>query len=241
MPCRVSVSLKCVGKNVVQQDYSIYSSQYQITLRGQLKFELDSLLGRTFLNRKPPSCPKGTDHMLLHLGCAKTKFKGWVNADFFKGFKPWRSYPKRPDWMLDLRYPLNCDSDHWDGVFCEHTLEHLYPNVALNLLKEIYRTMRVSAYVRLSVPDLERYIAYYNGEKSDQNFSIWETGCEAIRSLTQNYLHLSVWDYKLLQRFLGEAGFRNIRKVSYREGSDQRLLKDLDDRKWESLYIEAQK
>ena len=72
-------------------------------------------------------------------------------------------------------------------------------------------------------------------------FERWPTGCEAIRSLTQNWIHLSVWDSKLLSRFLQEAGFMNVQEVRFREGTDSKLLKDSEDRRWESLYMELKK
>ncbi|MFH1360099.1 MAG: methyltransferase domain-containing protein [Candidatus Omnitrophota bacterium] len=179
---------------------------------------------------------------LLNLGCGQEIFEGWVNADFFKGFIPWRKYTWKPDWMLDLRYPLRCDDNLFDGVFCEHTIEHLYPQEVSQLLRETLRVMKPGAWLRISVPDLEKYVNFYAGEGTLENFtSRWATGCEAIRSLTQNWLHYSVWDYTLLERFLREAGFSQIRKVGFMEGSDAHLLRDSEERRWESLYMEAQK
>jgi len=143
--------------------------------------------------------------------------------------------------MLDLRFPLNCDDNVWDGVFSEHTLEHLYPDQVLQLLKELYRTIKPGAWLRISVPDLKKYVKYYCGEGVHELFNRWQTGCEAIRTLTQDYGHLSVWDSTLLAKFLKEAGFVNIQEVSFMQGTDKLLLMDQQDRAWESLYMEAQK
>lgn len=224
--------------NSSNNDYSIYSTKYQLNLKGLLRFEFISLCGRLIFHKKPILT---TDNNLLHLGSGSNKFDGWVNADFYSGIKFWKKYKNRPDWMLDLRYPLNCNDNVWDGVFSEHTLEHLYPNQALSLLKELYRTMREGAWLRISVPDLAKYVDFYCDKQIDETFKLWPTGCEAIRSLTQNWIHLSVWDSKLLLRFLQEAGFMNVREVGFREGTDSNLLKDNEDRLWESLYMEAQK
>ena len=219
-------------------DHSIYSTKYQLSLKGLLKFEFISLYGRLVLNKKPTF----NGNNLLNLGCGSNRFdKGWVNADFYSGIKFWKKHKNRPDWMLDLRYPLNCDDNAWDGVFSEHTLEHLYPNQALSLLKELYRTMREGAWLRISVPDLAKCVDYYCGKQANETFKRWPTGCEAIRSLTQNWIHLSVWDSKLLSRFLQEAGFMNIQEVGFREGTDSKLFKDNEGRRWESFYMEAQK
>jgi predicted SAM-dependent methyltransferase len=218
--------------------YSICSTKYQITLKGILGFEIVSLYGRLLFHKKPKIA---SGNNLLHLGCGHNKFDGWVNADFYSGMKFWKKNEKQPDWMLDIRYPLNCDDNVWDGVFSEHTLEHLYPNQVLSLLKELYRTMKKGAWLRISVPDLKKYIDFYCDKQVNEKFDRWPTGCEAIRSLTQNFEHLSVWDSKLLLHFLKKAGFMNTREVKFMEGTDHNLLKDNANRRWESLYMEAQK
>ena len=220
------------------QDHWIYSVKYQNNLRGMIRFELVSLYGRILLNKKPRLID---DLNLLHLGCGNSKFAGWVNADFYQGLKFWKKYSNKPDWILDLRYPLNCDSDYWDGVYTEHMLEHLLHPHVLHLLKEILRTLKPGRWLRVSVPDLEKYIDYYCGKKSHENFKRWPTGAEAVRSLTQNWGHLSLWNSELLGNFLREVGFANVRKVDFLEGTDKRIIKDKENREWESLYVEAQK
>jgi predicted SAM-dependent methyltransferase len=219
--------------------HSIYSTKYQVTLKSLLFFELISLYGRLFLNKRMSL--KRSNNQLLHLGCGGSIFDGWTNADFFCGLKPWKKYKNKPDWMLDLRFPLNCDDNTWDGVFTEHALEHLYPIQVLNLLKELNRTMKPGAWLRVTVPDLKQYIDYYCGKEVNEIFWRWTTGCEAIRSLTQNYGHLSVWDSELLNRVFKEAGFVNIKEVSFRQGTDKRLFKDREERAWGTLYMEGQK
>jgi len=208
--------------------------KYKFTLKEALNFEIRSLLGRTFLNQKPRLKPK--DKNFLNLGCGPTRFKEFVNADFFA----FRS-SSRLDWMVDLRYPLNCEDNVWDGVFTEHTLEHLYPDQAYFLLQELYRTMRSGSRIRITVPDLSKYIDFYNGKLVDEKFSKWETGCEGIRSLTQNYFHLSLWDFRLLEKYLSTTGFINIQQFEFRQGVNPFLLVDSEGRAWETLYVEAQK
>jgi predicted SAM-dependent methyltransferase len=208
--------------------------KYKYTLKGFLSFEVRSFLGRMFFDQKPRLKLEGKN--LLNLGCGPTRFKDFINADFFV----FRNSAK-PDWMVDLRYPLNCDDDVWDGVFTEHTLEHLYPDQAYSLLRELHRTMKPSAWIRITVPDLSKYIDFYNGKPVDQKFHQWETGCEGIRSLTQNHFHLSLWDFKLLKSYLSAIGFVNIQKFEFAQGTTSLLLRESEDRAWETLYVEAQK
>ena len=219
----------------------MYNSDYQVSLRGLFKFEFISLYGRLLLNSKPKL--NLHDRNLLNLGCGVSKFETWINADFFQ-LRFGNLLKKNivsPDWMLDLRFPLNCNDNIWDGVFTEHTLEHLYPDQALRLLQELYRTMKPGSWIRTTVPDLRKYVAYYSGQKVHEKFDSWETGCEAIRNLTQNYFHISLWDSEFLEKCLNELGFVNVKEVSFRQGTDVSLLKDKEERAWETLYMEAQK
>ena len=52
---------------------------------------------------------------------------------------------------------------------------------------------------------------------------------------------MSLWDNELIFLYLQEVGFVNIHEVSFMKGTDKRLLKDKEERQWETLYIEAQK
>ena len=221
-------------------EHSIYSTRYYQDLNSLFQFELKSWIGRSFFTRQPPIT---SQQNLLHLGCGQHKLKDWINADFFNlHFWNWRNSPHKADWMVDLRYPLPCKDSVWDGVLSEHTLEHLYPIQGLQLLRELHRTMKPGSWLRISVPDLAKYVSFYQKQPvSDRFMASWDNGCEAIRNLTQNYRHLSVWDAELLTRFLTEAGFCNIQQVTWREGTDYRLLQDIPERQWESLYMEAQK
>ena len=116
------------------KNHSIYGNKHQVTLRSLWNFEIRSLYGRTFYSKRPILKKNGNN--LLHLGCGANSLDKWINADFFQDLKFWKKSNNRPDWMLDLRFPLHCDDNVWDGVFSEHTLEHLYSDQVLNLLKD---------------------------------------------------------------------------------------------------------
>ena len=150
---------------------------------------------------------------------------------------------KKPDWMLYLRYPLNCPDNIRDGVFTEHTIEHLYPNHAYDLLMELYRTMKDGAIIRITIPDLKKYIEFYT--KDFQNISQsdfpYKSGAEAIGNLTQNYFHHSVWDAGLLAEIMKDIGFRDIQERKFKEGKNTFLLIEKEERKWEALYMEGVK
>lgn len=216
--------------------------EYINSFKGLFLFELKSFLGRKILNTKPKLKERGN---YLNLGCGSNAVEGYINADFFYKFKFWKKSARHLEWQLDLRYPLDCPDSIFDGVFTEHTLEHLYPSQAKALLSELYRTMKKDAYIRVTVPDIEKYVNYYIGNYSNINLEEFdkrfETKCSAIRNISQNYYHLSLWDFMEVKTCLEEVGFRNVSKMKFGVSKDEKLALDIPERSWETLYVEAQK
>jgi predicted SAM-dependent methyltransferase len=215
------------------------------TFKEILKFELISWYGRNFRKRRS-KIAGNQKPILLDLGCGSNFKKGWTHVDFFKipEFKFWRKQLKKqkPEIETDLRYPIKCDDNSVEGIYCGHTLEHLYPDKAYNLLCEMYRILKPNGWLRINFPDLGSYVNYYNGNESNPEFSLFKTGCEAISTITQNYGHHSAWDEKLISLALKNVGFINIKKVKFgEEGTDKRLIKEEGVRQWETLVVQAQK
>lgn len=212
---------------------NIWNPIYKDTLFGILSFETKSKIGRMLFNKTAPS-----DGEFLNLGCGDSYYKNFVNSDFFNGFKFWKKRKRKVDWQLDLRYPLNCPNNRWNGVFSEHVLEHLYHDEVIFLLKEIERTMMPGATLRIVVPDLQQCCEDY----CSNNVTLsGETGARVMWSLTQNWAHKSLWDFELMFEALELAGFIKIHKCQFLEGELPELLKDSPHRRHRSLYVEAKK
>lgn len=225
-------------KKKVNCESIIYSNKYNNNIWTVLLFEIRSLIGRTFFNKKPPI---QKIKQILNLGCGSLVISGFINSDFYNGLLPWTFRKMKNIWMQDYRFRLNCPSDYWDGVFTEHTIEHLNPNEVKNLLTEIQRTLKSNKWLRISVPDLEKHINIYNNWGKYKYLKYWDSKAEVIWSLTQYWGHRSVWDFDLLKSFLLEAGFSKVNKVSYKKGTDKLLIQDNKIRGFGSLYVEAQK
>ena len=56
---------------------------------------------------------------------------------------------------------------------------------------------------------------------------------------TQNYQHLSVWDFNLIKDKLLESGFKNPSEKKYLEGANKDILLDMEFRSPETLYVES--
>jgi predicted SAM-dependent methyltransferase len=179
----------------------------------------------------------------LNLGCGPNVVVGMVNADFFGSIRFWRNR-RQLEWLLDLRYPLNCNDSVFEGVFSEHVLEHLFIDEARALLSELFRVMKQGAVIRISVPDLGKYLKFCAGELEDHTETFTEKfsrRAQAIGNLTQNYLHRSVWDYEELKFCLEQVGFEQVERKAFGVSRDPKLCLDQEERAWESLYVEALK
>jgi SAM-dependent methyltransferase len=203
------------------------SSAFQITPMGLLRFEFKSWIGRTFTRARPARNP------YIHIGSGQNVRDGFENLDFYVLRHASRVVGH------DLRCPLPYADETFKGAYSEHTLEHLYPDQAIRLLRETHRVLKPGAVFRCGVPDLEKYINYYVGKPVDPEFTKFQSGCEAIWSLTQNWGHLSVWDATMLTATLRDVGFSEVQQTSYREGRNPELLIDQPERRWETLYVEA--
>ena len=201
---------------------------YKNNLTSTIKFELKSFIGRLF----SPKIRKNK-FPLINLGCGNIIIDGFENIDFYT-IRFW----KAKSIGHDFRYKLPYANNVFEGAICDNALEHLHPSDGKKFLKEICRILKPGAILRVIVPDLQKYIDYYNG-KEIKELEIFGNGCNAIWNLTSNWTHLAVYDSHMLSIVLEEAGFNNISIKKYMEGNDKRLLKDREGRDWEGLYIEC--
>jgi len=215
--------------------------EYKSDLKGLALFELKSWLGRNFLTTKP-KLYKSENY--LNLGCGSNYIDGYINADFFYRPKFWKKNTLKREWQLDLRYKLNCKDEVFDGIFTEHTLEHLYPDDSKKLLQELFRVLKKGSIIRITVPDIEKYVNFYIGNNNinlDEFSNRYKTGCSGIRNVTQNYFHFSAWDFEELKRYLEDVGFKDVQKMEFNQTKNEKLNLDIKERAWETIYVEARK
>ncbi len=214
-------------------------------------FEYKSIFGRMLTGRL--KLDKGKKNY-INLGSGSKRFEGFINVDFFT------SKRNGVDYGADLRYPLLIDEAVVDGIFCEHTMEHLTYSMVDQLMSECYRILKPGGTLRIIVPDVSKFVENY-AQKNQVWFDQWEhlmfitssdgerskrklvSKMSAISFVTQEYLHVACWDYETMLYYLLKNRYTSITKSEYRGSSDRVLNIDLDDdeRKYVSLYIEASK
>ena len=101
-------------------------------LRGLIKAEIISFIGRILSPRT-----RKTKNKYLQIGCGNSLPNNFDNIDFFPTKA--RDIKSVKHICHDLRYPLPYEDNTFEGGFTEHTLEHLYYDESINLLREIKR------------------------------------------------------------------------------------------------------
>ena len=97
-----------------------------IELFEHLRFDIRSKLGR-LLSRSLKLNSKNAN--FINLGSGNSYVNNFINIDFFGN--------KMIDYGMDLRYPFKIESNSIDGIFSEHTFEHLSHQEVDNALREI--------------------------------------------------------------------------------------------------------
>jgi predicted SAM-dependent methyltransferase len=220
--------------------FSVFLRPLPESVKGSIAFETKSFVGR-LLARRLRVDPDRRNYM--NLGSGNDRLDDYVAVDFFSS---------SAGYGADFRYPFLIDDAVFDGIFTEHTLEHLsYAEVA-KVLAECRRMLKPGGIIRIIVPDLSIFVENY-ASNNESWFRDWErevlrprgrsmiSRMEALSFVTQEYGHRSAWDFETMEGFLTRAGFTEIRKCAFRESGDPRLVQDKDtlDRTMLSLYVEA--
>ena len=171
--------------------------------------------------------------MNIHIGCEFKIGKNWKNYDIsivaqiekipllrkFIKINP-SPYPKEVIYGDISKKPL-CKNSEADNIYCSHALEHMTKEDMQKALKNIYFMLKSEGCFRLIVPDLEtraqKYLKNQDSDafiesigfgrkKNDRSFK------DFLRKLFGNSGHLWMYDNKSMQKYLNEAGFKNIRK-----------------------------
>lgn len=178
----------------------------------------------------------------LHLGCGSKIFEGWINIDM---------NPKG-DFTLDLREGLPFADNSVELIYTEHSLEHFYrEHDAPFLLGECLRVLKPGARVRITVPDGALFLDYYAGgldpataDKIRQNHNRFHgTAMDVVNSAFRwKHQHLYMYDEETLRMFLNDVGFVDIQRREFNQSANQELAGlDLEERRHETLYMEASK
>lgn len=176
--------------------------------------------------------------VLLNLGAGPRGVDDahWVNVD--------AAPDKGVRFLVDFSRPLPFDDAVFDGVFCEHVLEHFTQADGERLASDVRRILKPGGVFRVIVPDAEFVLRSYfeTPEAMIAARGAGEgTAMETVNSyFRQRYDHQFMYDWPTLARALARAGFVDVTRSRFRDPNGCSPLR-IDDEKYanESLYVEA--
>jgi predicted SAM-dependent methyltransferase len=149
--------------------------------------------------------PDGGFH--VHLGCGHKYLPGLINAD--------GNVFRKIDLWIDLRNRLPFPDASCALVYSSHTLEHLFPDEAIALLREIRRVLAPDGVARIAVPSFEHAMAVASGGRAED----WPRPFDDPVGQAVNYLfcegqHKYAYSYSILENFARQAGFADVEHTS---------------------------
>lgn len=161
----------------------------------------------------------------------------WVNIDGYTD--------TNVHYLCNFNKALPFADETFDGIFCEHVVEHFDFEHGVKMITECRRILKKGGIIRIIVPDGKIIIdSYTNNPQKIVEYKKCESGTamEAVnKSFYQRYEHQCIYDSAYMNYMLIKAGFRESRKGSFNNspfGLNELLI---DDSKYqfESLYQEA--
>ncbi|HEY3869849.1 MAG TPA: methyltransferase domain-containing protein [Actinocrinis sp.] len=156
--------------------------------------------------------------------------------------------------QLDITEPLPLDDGCVDWVYAEHLIEHVPLPAAIGWLAEVRRVLAPAGLVRITTPDLARYIEGYHEDsafyaKHRRRLKVMRVGppmpdrrAFMFNQIFYLYGHRWIYDLDELRHALVAAGFaaESVRECAFRQGSRADVAElDTTFRSDETIYVEA--
>jgi predicted SAM-dependent methyltransferase len=206
----------------------------------------------------------------LHVGCGPHVAHGWLNTDYRmlvdregNASPPGRiargsAEGHRDRYFLshDARDPYPIEDGALDVAYSEHFIEHISRAAAIGWLREVHRILRPGGFLRLSTPNLRRYVDGYldpGGEFFSAHREVLahmaqfaDSGVPETRGFMVNQIfrffgHQWIYDLDEMRAVAAAAGFDAdaVTERSFQQGRVPEVAAmDRPERADESLYVE---
>src|SRR5213080_3965436 len=187
----------------------------------------------------------------VNIGCGGNPIQGWINLDV-------ASHPGVYFW--DCRSGLPFSDGAVPAIYSEHFFEHLdLESEARPFLRECLRCLQPGGVLRIVVPDAGAYLRAFsgpwqpladmrpldwtaNGWRDGRLGWVYQTKMQFMNAIfRQRTEHKYAYDAETLVLVMREAGFMDVVVQEFGVSIDSRMVPDSNDRRTESLYVEAVK
>lgn len=221
------------------------------------------------INLPPDAPPYGSETFSKHgirglqCGSGLNLARGWLNTDSMHLVDP-SGTTTLPHRLVSIgsAYYMECDNaqrfpiadNTFEWIYSEHFIEHIDLRAAVGWFREMRRLLKVGGVLRVSTPDLRRYLRGYlepsNGffQKHRQNLvemgmkQVPERPAWMINQLFMHWGHRWIYDLDEITMVAVAAGFQKetVTECRFHEGAVSEVCQlDRSVRSDESLYIEA--
>lgn len=141
----------------------------------------------------------------IHLGCGEKILDGFINIDIVK---------KKPQVIIDDVSTLKkVEQDSVDLIYACHVLEHFSRTEILNILETWNSKMKKGGIIRISVPDFDSIVMYYEKNKNlDSLMGLLYGG-----QRSEYDYHKVVFNFDTLSQLLKKAGFSSVKRYEWRD------------------------
>ena len=171
----------------------------------------------------------------LHIGAGSQTNDDWLGSDLSPKIDKSIIY-------LDATKQFPFKSEVFDHIYCEHMIEHITFEAGNYMLSECYRILKKGGKIRISTPDLDRYLNLFNKNLNhDENLfqkwivDNWLTDLNDKNNAPYHILNLNMhgWGHKYiyckntLSFQLEDNGFNNIIRYDC-DSSDEPHFKNIE-------------
>lgn len=168
-----------------------------------------------------------SDRKMFQFGSGPHRLEGWLNTDF----EPWMDGV----FHLDMRQSLPFPDNVLDVAASEHVFEHFTYEDGRKIAAELFRCLKSGGLIRMSMPDLDRYIALWSANLSHEQVAYMReyvniehagapaTPCMTLNLAMRSFGHQFIYDRTTLHDLLTRAGFVDVRFATPSDRSGLRL------------------
>lgn len=167
----------------------------------------------------------------LNFGCGNRFQEAIVNSDLFAPHR-FVKRKRRPDLFWSGTSRLKHFEDYFDGIVCEHVIEHILPCSVACLFSNFFQVLRPGGDLAVTFPDVRRVL-------ENRGCQGYESSTVALNSLIYRHGHRFMYDIDIVSSMLINAGFKEVKAGALADMPNKALLDP--GREMETSYIWARR
>ncbi len=178
-----------------------------------------------------PQRPKNYENNILNFGCGNRFYEKVVNSDLLAPHRHLKG-KRRPDLYWSGTTELKTLQGFFNGIVCEHVIEHILPDDVLGLFSNFINALKPDGMMVVTFPDIRRVLT----SDACQGFT---SPTAAANSVIYRYGHRFMYDTDIVCEMLRSVGFKEVSVTTLNEIPLKQFLDP--GREVETSYLIARK